>query len=37
MDDDESDFHNMGVKKMENKSFGQNRMGICCEGSQGQT
>ena len=26
----------MGVKKM-NNSFGQNSMGICCEGSQGQT
>jgi len=26
-----------GSKGMESKNFGQNRMGICREGSQGQT
>jgi hypothetical protein len=26
-----------GLENMENKNFGQNRVGICHEGSQGQT
>jgi hypothetical protein len=37
MDDVEFDWRYMGVKKMENKSFGQNRVGICREGRQDQT
>jgi hypothetical protein len=32
-DDVESDLRNMGVKKMEIKNFGENRMGIYPEGS----
>jgi len=37
MDAVQSDLRNMVVKKMESKSFGQNRMPVCHEGSQGQT
>jgi len=35
MGDVEIDLRNIGAKKMENKRFGQIRMGICFEGSQG--
>jgi len=36
MDAVQSDLRNMVVKKVESKSFGQNRMAVCLEGSQGQ-
>jgi hypothetical protein len=37
MDDVASDLRKIGVKKKENKSLGQNRVGINHEGSQGHT
>jgi hypothetical protein len=35
--DDEEDLRYMGVKRWKRKSCGQNRMGVCRKGRQGQT
>jgi hypothetical protein len=37
MDDVKLDLRNMGVKRRRRNSFGQNKLGICHQGSQGQT